>query len=303
MQLVHLVPASSLVNGVCYNAVVYVYENNDVESPPSFPIIFYCFTTPDFHFSNLSPNDVIRNSSFTPMLAYSQPEDELLNSYQIILYNDAGTELRSTGVRFDDSLTTTVSGLSESVQYKLRGIGETVNGFKIDTGLIPFSVHYLQPDIYSRLLLKNDERNGVIEYVSNIISIEGKSIPDPATYIDGEMIDLRQEGSNVIFDEGFSFAGNYIIRCAGKSFPINKPLLILSDRSNSMQLLLRKSVFASEGNQERLFFELSVQNNVFHYQTYGDLMEPADGDPTYFFWIKCINGHYTVRSSVLGGGA
>lgn len=300
MQLLHTVPAGSITNGACYNAVAYVYESDGVESTESSPIIFYCFTTPVFVFTNLSQDDVIRNSTFSPQLSYSQPEGELLNSYQITLYNDAGSELRTTGMKYDTSLTATFTGLSESVSYKVRGVGETINGMKIDTGMVSFSVHYLQPSIYSRLLLKNDEKNGVIEYVSNIISIEGVADPAPATYLGGDMVDVRAGGSTVTFDEGFSLADNYTIRCTGGYFPYNIPLLNMSYQTDTITLCLRKSIFAEHDGEERSFFELTVGNGPIKYQTYGDLMEIVTDNPMFFIWIRCVDGCYTVRSSVMG---
>ena len=54
MQLKHVLPANSLVNGKRYNARISTMDINDDESDSSSPVQFYCFTYPSFNFTNIS---------------------------------------------------------------------------------------------------------------------------------------------------------------------------------------------------------------------------------------------------------
>ena len=97
-QLKHTLPANTLINGNTYWCEVYTIDINEVQSPASNKIIFKTFTKPTWSFSNLISDQIIRNSSYQVQLTYSQPEGELLNSYQVSLYNSGQSLLHQSGI-------------------------------------------------------------------------------------------------------------------------------------------------------------------------------------------------------------
>jgi hypothetical protein len=68
-------------------------------------------------------------------------------------------------------------------------------------------------------------KNGTIHVVKSYEGIIGKSNPDPAVYIDDEMIDLREDGATAVFDEGFSLDGDFLLILDGYGFGQNEELL------------------------------------------------------------------------------
>jgi hypothetical protein len=131
-QLRHELPANKLTNGVLYNAVITTFDINNVESAPSNTIIFYCYSTPSFMFSNLTENQIIQNSSYEVNLTYSQPQGEILNSWQVLLYDEHKQLLNTSGLRYKtDILSYVVSGLEDNDSYYIRATGETLNRMEI----------------------------------------------------------------------------------------------------------------------------------------------------------------------------
>ncbi len=173
-QTEHTIPANSLKNGVLYRAQVSVFDKNGVESSLSQSILFYCYSIPTFQITNLTENQIVRSSSYQVELFYSQPQGELLNSYQVFLYNQSHSQIWSSNLLYNtESMYVTLSDLTDSSQYYVRATGITINGMEIDTGYLPFSVLYVQPSLYAITGLKNLREQGMIKITSNIKIITG----------------------------------------------------------------------------------------------------------------------------------
>ena len=63
MKLEHEILANTLTAGKRYIVQVQVFDNNNNSSMLSDPILFYCFTTPMFAFSNIVQDDTCKNAS------------------------------------------------------------------------------------------------------------------------------------------------------------------------------------------------------------------------------------------------
>ena len=68
MQLIHTIPANTLTNGKLYNVRIASIDVNGTVSDYSNPILFYCYTTPTFELTNITGNQVIKNSSYHILL-------------------------------------------------------------------------------------------------------------------------------------------------------------------------------------------------------------------------------------------
>lgn len=301
MQLVHSLPSGSLSNGICYNAVISVFENNDMESKQSSPIIFYCYTTPIFTFENLIPEQIIESSHFEPKLSYSQTEGELLNSYQILLCNDANTVLQSSGVKYDNKLSAPISGLTENSHYKLKGVGETLNGIKLDTGYVPFYAKYMQPNMFTMVELHNVPENASVRLNSHIVSIEGYVGIEPAVFMENTMLDLTNPKNYVLFNEGVLIQSDFTIRIKGKSFAINEKLLELSNQKNTVELFCRNGNFKSSGIGLHGYFDLRVQSGEFTYMTQSNFTTIPTNNDMVLIWIRRKNNYYEVKTEILSG--
>ena len=299
MKLFHTIPANKLQNGICYNAEIQIIDSIGTESPFSNKIIFYCYTTPTWSFSNLVQDQVITNSSFNAQLNYFQPEGELLNSYQYILYDGLSNIIFTTSKRYDTSnLSYNISNLSDGKGYFLRATGETLNGMLLDTGLIPFTVSYVKPSVFALVHLDNIYDEGYIKITSNIITIEGTAIPDPPKYIDDKKIDLTDEGSKVIFDEGFSIKNNFTLKAYMENLSQNTTIIELSNEKNKILIDYRFGSF--NGENEKSYFELRAYSGIENYYLMSNTIDiPSDNDRIFLF-IRRINNVYEIKCENMG---
>lgn len=137
----------------------------------------FCFKTPVFRF-DIDEGSVIPNSSYEFTLNYSQENNELLESYQIILYSSSRTELSSSGTRYVSSegasrFTWSYQSFENSSNYYIRATGITVHNMEIDTGFIAFSVYYEHPLVFSFLEAVNLPNRGGIQLKTNFVEVKG----------------------------------------------------------------------------------------------------------------------------------
>ena len=131
----HKLPGGTLLNGSYYQATITTYDLGGTGSAPSSPIQFYCFTTPQFEFANLSDGDNITTATYSFIVQYNQIENELLNQYSFILYDEDDNQISTSGVQYVGSTSLpptlvvwTVNGLNDGANYKIVAHGATVYG-------------------------------------------------------------------------------------------------------------------------------------------------------------------------------
>ena len=229
-------------------------------------------------------------------LEYSQIQGELLNQYRVELY-DSGKHLRwNSGVRnAASSLNVEVGGLLNNTLYYIKAVGQTVNGFNLDTGLIPFSVEYKSSSLYSVLKLQNREHEAAVEISTNVVMIYGRPIPDPPVYIDGEIIDLRPKGHSVVFDEGFLIDDDFMLELTG--FRQNGVIVKLTDGFDEVNIYWRKDYFLDGDNSRVLNTFAELQTKVSpHYVIFSNRIEEdvSDTDMIYLRLLR-VDGLYDLR--------
>lgn len=215
------IPSGTLTNGVKYIVVASTLDSDDNESAGSIPVGFWCYTTPTISFVDFSDGDVVTAASKVFTISYNQDEGEVLNAYQLNLYEVStdSTELVTTSgelyaVAGAPVFTTTYafSGFEASTSYAIEVTGKTINGTEIESGLVNFTVSYQTPDVYSLMTLENNCEGGYISIQSNLSSIVGESSPTPPTYIDDTEIDLTDYGSYAKWAQGYTIANDMTAR-------------------------------------------------------------------------------------------
>ena len=236
MQLAHTIPANTLTNGGYYNVVIYTIDSANNFSQASVPVPFYCYSQPTLTINNIPASSTIENGTYTFQGSYAQQENEILNSYQFILYDSNKTVLSQSDVIYyssNNSLSYTFVGMSNDTSYYIELKGQTVNNTEITTGLLYFTVRYSQPASFAIVDLVNDCENGFIQISSNIVAIDGKSNPEPPIYIDDKEVDLREPDSWVRWDEGFNIKDDFTMRVWGRDFNDFEPIITLSNKNNT----------------------------------------------------------------------
>lgn len=298
-QLKHTLAGGELSNGNTYNAVVYTYDSENTISTVSNTIIFKTFTTPTWSFINLITDQVVQNSFIQVEMTYAQTEGELLNSYQVELYSSLQTLLYKTNILYDtEDIKATISNLADNTQYYMRAIGTTLNGMSLDTGLIPFSVNYISPALYSLVTLENMPKDGQIKISYNVQLVTGTSNPETPIYIDETKVDLTSEGAYVYFDEGFDVQSNGIFQIKGQEFNDYSVIYEWSNGTDSIELKYMRGTFASQVS-EKAYFILRAYNQINNYVIYSNYIDIPLSTDQIHIWIKRINNIYDLKCEIL----
>ena len=236
LKLEHTIPANTLKNGGYYNAVVYTLDNSNTLSSPSTPVPFYCYTQPLLTITNIPATETIENGTYTFEGSYSQIEGELLNSYQFTLYDSNKEVLSKTPLIYyetDSSLSYTFVGMNNDTSYYIELSGQTLNNTSMSTGLLYFTVRYIQPASFAICDLVNDCKDGYVQISSNIVAIDGHSNPDPPIYIDDKEVDLRDPDSYVEWNSGFRIQDDFTMRAWGRDFNDYQNIITLTNDINT----------------------------------------------------------------------
>lgn len=228
--------AGTLTNGKYYNATISTINNASEFSEPSNPVAFYCYTAPVLTITNIPASGTIEQSNYTFQGSYVQAEGELLNGYQYTLYNSNKEQISQSAILYDGLYQHTFSGMANDTSYYVELSGSTINNTLVSSGLLLFTIRYIQPASFAICDLVNNCENGFIQISSNIVSIDGKSEPDPPKYIDNKEVDLTDDGSWIQWDEGFNMQNDFTMRIWGRSFGDNEPIVTMKnelDTNNS----------------------------------------------------------------------
>ena len=293
------VPANTLVNGNYYNVYFNTYDKNNNESANSNVISFYCYTRPTLTITNIPQNNIISSSSFNFEATYSQLEKELLYFYQFILYDSGGNVLSKSNELYNSNtppfnIEYNIGGFKDDKNYSIEAIAYTVNGTYVTSGKSNFSVNYFYPSVYSILDLSNVRLDGYTEITNNMILIDGKSNPDPITYVDNSKVDLTTNGYYVKWNKGYVLKEDFVIQSFIHNPNVGENIKILTMKNlsieNEITLHLKQETYGA--NKNKYFLELkSFIGNIEYYTT----SEYVDSIAHLTFWIKRIGNIYEVR--------
>ena len=238
----HTVPSNTLSNGEYYYAYIRTYNANDDISVQSNSIQFYCFFPPTLSFNNIPASGIINNASYVFEATYDQREGELLNTYTFNLY-DYQRNLLSTSGELNMGGASILPfhigfpfyGLEDNGSYFIQITGQTIHGMQLNTGLIPFNVKYIIPNVFSIIELNNNCEGGYITIKSNLISIKGESNPSPPNYIDDDTaVDVTGSGEYILWKSGYNINGDFTASLWGRDFNDNSTIITMSDGQQTL---------------------------------------------------------------------
>lgn len=255
--------ADILTNGKYYNATISTINNAGQFSEPSNPVAFYCYTEPVLSITNISTGSTIEQSNYMFQGSYFQNEGELLNGYQYTLYNSNKEKISQSAILYDGLYQYTFSGMANDTSYYVEISGVTVNNTPVSSGLILFTIRYIQPASFAICDLINNCQNGYIQISSNIVSIDGKSEPDPPKYIDDKEVDLTDEGNWVQWDEGFNIQNDFTMRIWGRSFKDDETIVTMKNELDTETIPNRIEMkFMETSIVETLPMYIEAHNNI-----------------------------------------
>lgn len=290
----HTVPANVLTNGVNYVATIITLSGSQ-QSPESRGVSFYCFATPTFQFSNISSGAVINSNSYHFDLVYNQVNNEPLNSMSFNLYSASRVLLATSGPinNFSDlpiTVSYLFSGFNNNTTYYIQAVGQTLNGMKVSTDYIDFTVAYEGTDIYSDVVLTNNCQGGYITIQSNVIAIGAESNPEQLTYPGGNSVDLTANGSYVNFNTGFDIGQDFTLKAWGKQFNINSQIIELNIIRGVNIVVNYKS-----DDNTNVYAELIVtQGNYIYVADSNTIVKPTNNQQVYIL-LRRINNIYKIQ--------
>lgn len=240
MRLDHVIVANTLEAGKTYQIRIKVYDNYGNESDFSSPVLFYCYTTPSFSFTNITDDMIYRTSVLPVTLNYSQSEGETFNECQINLYTYDYVLSSSSAVLYDvSSLSHTFYGLQNESVYYIRATGRTTHDMPLDTGYIKVNIQYMMK--YSNVIFRvlNLPEIGSISMSSNIIDIDYKLENEDYILKNGELVIYD---NSLTYYDGFSAPSEYSVYCKARKLIPNSRFIELKtpDASKSVWLEINK---------------------------------------------------------------
>ena len=282
--LEYILPANSLTNStIPYYVKIRVYDELGNVSDFSDARLFYCVSTPTFKFNDLKTTDrnYLDTASHKFSIYYDDGEqDELIGTYSISLYDENKNLISTSPTMYDPNIFYEIFGLAPNTSYFIRALGETQNGMPLDTGFIALRVVYETPATYTLLTLKNRPETADILATSNIVSIDGKTNPDPAKYINsksGKAIVLTDENSYVIFDNSFETKDKFDLEIAIVNFKNGKVFLEIDNGSHTLKFILCNRPLSSATNDLFVVMFCYDGNKMCRYTIQSNAIDYAGG--------------------------
>lgn len=294
MQLKHILPSNTLVNGKTYYMKLSVFDVNDTESVLSNSLLFKTLKSPSFSIVNVVDGQTITSSRLDVSLLYSQEQGELLSEYKITLYDASQQVLADSGILYDDNLSHTFTGLLEKHLYYIRGTGVTVNGMSVDTGYVSFNVEYYSPTLESIVNLSNIHEDGVVRIDSGIKVIGFNLNPETPTFINDNMVDLSDKDSYINYNDGFNINDDFTLQLQVMNLTPYKPIIIPSNKLKDITLVYMINTFSGT-SQSKAYFILKVQDTISDYMLYSDYFDIPDATDLIHIWIRRINNIYELK--------
>ena len=251
-SLRHILPPSTLQNGIEYRARVRVGNINNQWSDFSDWIVFWVLAEPTIEITTIDYNNQNRVYNQTVMFesTYTHENNELLQSYRYLLYDSNQNLIQSFREQFADGsqpLTQEITSLENGVLYYLEVKTISANGQLGTSGKVNFRPFYIAPRLFVTLTSENLSEQGAIKISANLIQIIGKLYdqngdeinPLDIEYVDDDWIDLtRPNYDKLIFNEGFNILqDDFLMRIWCKNIPDNMVFLKLNSAYGRIELV------------------------------------------------------------------
>lgn len=301
------------------NYAVYVLVSTDGQTwseMQSTSALMMCLTTPAFKFTTLPSTVPSTNYTFT--LNYSQKEGELLQYYNVEIYDNADVLLKKTGtvyVSADNQTGFQVSyaGFKNNHSYYIIAHGTTVNQMTMTTGKVAFVVQYNQPTIFSFLDVENEPDVGGINIKSNYKIITGRAYDSDDNEVkptlftvsdDNKAVKLFQNNNTLKYTDNVKFVDTWSYVAIMNNIDSNKPLITFTSTDHSHALTLYKREGKNGTNDYGFYFELiediDLGNDAHVHKIYADNSHHSgkawkDYDKTYqelidYTWNQLASG-------------
>ena len=230
LLLSHTIPAETLIAGKQYLIQIQVFDASNNASNLSEPMLFYCFTTPELLWGEIS--EPYRSANIELLPVYYQEEGEILKYHQYKLYDGNNNLLSSSDVYYGNRIIAhTFYGLKNNTNYYIQCIGETAHGMSVDTGKKLLTVVYNTIPTNILFQLENHPCSGYISLITNMLIIGTELENDNYTFNPDGSVTLWN--NSLTYEDGFSVEGDFALYVEAKEVPVGT---FLKTRNNDFTL-------------------------------------------------------------------
>lgn len=291
------------VNGKQYQATITVFDKDGVQSDPSDPVTFWCFTEPVLRITNEDVlSGIITMSSLYLNFYYQQTEGEILSEYYVELYDENRHILLSSSIYYGSSseeyLEYRIEGLLNNHTYYVNVNARTAHGIEVSTGLVQFSVKYDKMGAGALISLK-DLGNGNVSIGSNFKIVDANSNPEEPIYINDEEIDLRDPDSYVNFFDGFEVSGDYEMKM--KMRAVQDWFYVLCKNKDEEVLKITYKYYDMDFEEEtkrKYYFKLHIFNDVQDLNVFTKMFDKPTDDQELTLVLRHYRGYYALNLKI-----
>lgn len=281
----HIVNSNSLVNGIEYKAKIRVGDINNNWSDFSDWVVFYCYSHPILVITSII-DGIINNQNPLIQATYQQMENDLLNSYRYLLYDNLDNLLYSYPEKFDKLLQQQIEDLQNNNTYKIELKTLSEHGMEHSSGLIPFVASYIEPKLTSIINLSNLKDSASVEIACHLIQIIGEVGSGNISYEDDEWVNLLD--GMVYFQDGFYIEDNFTLKLWCKQLPLNDVFLKLKGKQGEIILKYQDN---------RIYLYKTIGANVY-YCIFSDEIFPTNND-TIFISMQQKDNYCNIFAKVV----
>lgn len=265
LRLNHIIEADTLENNKTYSIQIQVFDVQGNSSNLSDVVIFNCYTTPLFYFSNVNAGNTIASANLSTGITFSQGEGDSLKEYKYYLYDANRSQLYSSNSFYTLSDTAhTYYGLSNMTNYFIRAVGKTVYGFNVDTGYVQISVKY--NCIPTNIAVQAQNKDGRIILNANIVSTDYDLENDSYILENGELT-----LTDNIIKYHVKDLDDFSLIVKARNLPPEKPFIDIFSEQGHMSAMIT----AISG---KYYCKLNTQNNSSRNIIYQPILGPLIGD-------------------------
>lgn len=301
-QFYQSIPANTLTNGENYLVSFRTYDILGNVSSYSQEIPFICITTPTLTL-NVSDGDIINNSYFNFKCTYSQEEDELMDYMYFELYDNSNVLINRSPNIYNTNIPPfeceyNYNGFDNNSTYKVNVVCFTLNGMKVISDVITFSIEYGSSEMYSLFTLENKCNDGYILASSKIVPINGESNPSPPIYIEEDtMVDCaccvntlgNRLNYNISWNNGYVIESNQFLLRTWFN-----PTMFTNDFKQFHQMMSFKDIANREMFNVYLYrngnLDYIVVKNSYGLYLHSNGISNVTKNQKCFIWLKYDNG-------------
>ncbi len=288
-EFTHTIPANTLVNGEYYNCYINTYNVNDLISENSNVVQFYCLTQPTLVFTNITNGQTLDTASYNFILQYDQSQSELLNELYLYLYDEHNNLLQTSSLITSSftpplMLNYTFNALEDNKIYHIQAKATTLNGLKVSTPLIEFSIQYTYVSGFFKIELNNLCNDGCIEAKSHFIIIDG--INDGGILSNSTII--LENSASVEWNDGFDFHSNRFIK-EKWWFPVLRGkinVMSSADGRNRLEIEYKRGIPQGETIPKDYIILCGYRDNVKYFQKKSNYLPMQNNNSNLVSWVK-----------------